>query len=182
MLILPHFYCFCCCFDQKPEKISFFTCFFVDLVKKKCSQLLKKLHKLLDTSVHPGRRSKIFFKNFRESDMTFSIGFLLAIKGLDFRSVLEFWVLGIGQKFRLSVFLADWVLKITVNCSIPNTQYPTLIFFCLSGYWKNYGIANIQYPTLNTQYPISNTQYFLPDWVLKNYGMPNIQYPTLNTQ
>ena len=38
MLILPNF----CCFDQKPEKISFFTCFLLILSrKKKCSQLLK---------------------------------------------------------------------------------------------------------------------------------------------
>ena len=52
--------------------------------------------------------------------------------------------------------------KITVNCLIHNTQYPTLILFCLTGHWKNYGVSNIQYPTLNTQYPTLST--FFPKW------------------
>ena len=69
-----------------------------------------------------------------------------------------YWVLGIGKKFVLSVFLTDWVLKnhgklFNTQHLIPNTQHPTLILFCLTGHWKNYGVSNIQYPTLNTQYP-----------------------------
>ena len=90
---------------------------------------------------------------------------LLAIKGLDPRSVLEFWVLGIGKKLVHSVFLTDWVLEnhgklFNAQHSMPNTQYPTLILFCLTGHWKNYGVSDIQYSTQMTQYPIPNTQYF----------------------
>ena len=60
--------------------------------------------------------------------------------------------------------------KITVNCSIPNTQYPIhntkhSILFCLTGYWKH-GKLFTQYPIPITQYPTLKT--FLPDWVLKN--------------
>ena len=90
---------------------------------------------------------------------------LLGIKGLFSRSVLEFWVLGIGywkKNWYSRCFWLTGYWKITVNCSMPNS--PTLILFCLTGHWKNYGVSDIQYPTLkwlNTQYPTVNT--FLPD-------------------
>ena len=104
---------------------------------------------------------------------------LLAIKGLDPRSVLEFWVLEKNlhsRCFGLTNFLTTGFItetfsaikrvvknfstgywKITVNCSIPNTQYPIhntkhSILFCLTGYWKH-GKLFTQYPMPITKYP-----------------------------
>ena len=57
-----------------------------------------------------------------------AVACLLGIEGLDSRSVLEFWVLGIGKKLVHSVFLTDWVLEnhgklFNAQHSIPNTQH-----------------------------------------------------------
>ena len=109
--------------------------------------------------------------------------FLLGIEGLDSRSVLEFWILGIGKNLYFQCFWLTGYWKITVNCSMPNTKYPIPNTHAFLPDWALEKLRCIQHSIPNTQYPIP-TQYFFAWLALKNYGIPtfNTQHLIPNTQ